>query len=107
MNGPNRPDPRSTPKGRGAADYQRLQLDRVSDVPLFALLSRGPEAMPVLRVLLQRGLSPAGAGGLTRFLSASLHGRDLEGLVRVICWTSDKLDISREGRGDPAGAAPH
>ncbi|MEO8366356.1 MAG: ankyrin repeat domain-containing protein [Pseudoxanthomonas sp.] len=48
--------------------------DGVSDVPLFALLSRGPEAMPVLRVLLQHGLSPAGAGGLTRFLSASLHG---------------------------------
>lgn len=48
--------------------------DGVSDVPLFALLSRGPEAMPVLRALLQRGVSPAGAGGLTRFLSASLHG---------------------------------
>jgi ankyrin repeat protein len=48
--------------------------DGVSDVPLFALLSRGPEAIPVLRVLLQRGVSPAGAGGLTRFLSASLHG---------------------------------
>ncbi len=48
--------------------------DGVSDVPLFALLSRGPEAMPVLRVLLRRGVSPAGAGGLTRFLSASLHG---------------------------------
>ena len=48
--------------------------DGVSDVPLFALLSRGPEAMPVLRVLLQRGVSPAGAGGLARFLSASLHG---------------------------------
>ena len=48
--------------------------DGVSDVPLFALLSRGAEAIPVLRVLLQRGISPAGAGGLTRFLSASLHG---------------------------------
>ena len=48
--------------------------DGVSDVPLFALLSRGPEAVPVLRVLLRHGVSPAGAGGLTRFLSASLHG---------------------------------
>jgi len=48
--------------------------DGVGDVPLFALLSRGPEAMPVLRVLLRRGVSPAGAGGLTRFLSASLYG---------------------------------
>ena len=48
--------------------------DGVSDVPLFALLSRGPEAMPVLRTLLRHGVSPAGAGGLSRFLFASLHG---------------------------------
>ena len=34
----NRPDPRSTPKGRGA-DYRRLQLDRVSDVPLYQQLA--------------------------------------------------------------------
>ena len=57
---------------RNGADAE--VCDGAGDVPLFALLSRGPEAMPVLRVLLKRGISPAGAGGLTRFLSASLHG---------------------------------
>ncbi len=48
--------------------------DALGDTPVFALLARGPDAMPVLRVLLQRGVSPAGAGGLSRFLAASLQG---------------------------------
>ncbi|MET1162264.1 MAG: ankyrin repeat domain-containing protein, partial [Pseudoxanthomonas sp.] len=48
--------------------------DSQDDVPVFALLARGPEALPLLRPLLQRGLSPAGAGGLSRFLAACLHG---------------------------------
>lgn len=48
--------------------------DSQGDVAVFALLARGPEALPLLRLLLQRGLSPAGAGGLSRFLSACLQG---------------------------------
>ena len=48
--------------------------DSQGDVPLFALLARGPDALPLLRVLVQRGLSPAGAGGLTRYLAGSLQG---------------------------------
>ena len=46
--------------------------DAQGDVPLFALLARGPEALPVLQVLLRRGLSPAGVGGLARFMAASV-----------------------------------
>ncbi|NDK40204.1 hypothetical protein DT603_15300 [Pseudoxanthomonas gei] len=56
---------------QGAAAEAR---DDLGDTALFALLARGPEALPVLRALLQRGVSPAGAGGLSRFLAASLHG---------------------------------
>ena len=45
-------------------------LDACGDTPMFALLSRGVDAIPTLQVLLQRGVSPAGRGGLTRFLAA-------------------------------------
>lgn len=44
--------------------------DTHGDTPLFALLSRGPSALPALQALLRRGVSPAGAGGLARFLAA-------------------------------------
>lgn len=44
--------------------------DAQGDIPMFALLARGPEALAVLQVLLQRGLSPAGAGGLARFMAS-------------------------------------
>ena len=57
--------------GQGADGEAR---DGQGDVPVFALLSRGPEALPLLRLLLQHGLSPAGAGGLSRYLSACLQG---------------------------------
>ncbi|RDZ26349.1 ankyrin repeat domain-containing protein [Lysobacter silvisoli] len=40
------------------------------DTPMFALLGRGPDAVPALQALLRRGVSPAGAGGLARFLAA-------------------------------------
>ncbi len=40
------------------------------DTPVFALLSQGPAAVPALQALLKRGASPAGAGGLARFLEA-------------------------------------
>lgn len=45
-------------------------LDACGDTPMFALLSRGMDAIPTLQVLLQHGVSPAGRGGLTRFLAA-------------------------------------
>ncbi|KRG71938.1 ankyrin repeat domain-containing protein [Pseudoxanthomonas dokdonensis] len=44
--------------------------DAVGDTPLFALLSRGAEAVPAVQVYLRHAVSPAGAGGLARFLSA-------------------------------------
>ncbi|WP_045738397.1 ankyrin repeat domain-containing protein [Xanthomonas sp. MUS 060] len=45
-------------------------LDADGDTPMFALLTRGVEAVPSLQVLLRHGVSPAGAGGLTRLLAA-------------------------------------
>ena len=51
--------------------------DAQGDTPLFAQLARGPQAMPVAHALLQGGLSPAGAGGLARFLAACLQGLSL------------------------------
>lgn len=44
--------------------------DAHGDTPMFALLGRGPTAVPALQALLRRGVSPAGAGGLARFLAA-------------------------------------
>jgi len=44
--------------------------DANGDTPLFALLTRGPTALPALQALLRRGVSPAGSGGLARFLAA-------------------------------------
>jgi len=47
--------------------------DACGDVPMFALLSRGIDAVASLQVLLRHGVSPAGAGGLSRFLGACVH----------------------------------
>ncbi len=47
--------------------------DACGDVPMFALLARGVEAVPALQALLRHGVSPAGAGGLTRLLSACVQ----------------------------------
>ncbi len=44
--------------------------DANGDTPFFALLTRGPSALPALQAMLRRGVSPAGAGGLARFLAA-------------------------------------
>ncbi len=44
------------------------------DTPLFGLLDRGAAALPALNALLARGVSPAGAGGLARFLGACVAG---------------------------------
>jgi len=44
--------------------------DRDGDTPMFAWLARGPSAVHAMQALLRRGVSPAGAGGLARFLAA-------------------------------------
>ncbi|MFC5570343.1 ankyrin repeat domain-containing protein [Lysobacter yangpyeongensis] len=62
----------------GADQVERLLLwgadpsvrDPNGDTPLFVLLARGPAALPALHALLRRGVSPAGSGGLARFLAA-------------------------------------
>jgi ankyrin repeat protein len=48
--------------------------DGNGDTPVFALLSQGPSALPALQALLKQGASPAGAGGLARFLEACASG---------------------------------
>ncbi len=60
--------------------------DRIEqDTPLFALMAQGPAVLPAMQALLRRGVSPAGAGGLARFLSACVAsdhaGRGLEGFA--------------------------
>ena len=52
---------------RGADAETRAGL---ADNAMFALLTRGPSALPALQALLRRGVSPAGSGGLARFLGA-------------------------------------
>src|SRR5690606_25043998 len=48
--------------------------DDAGDTPLFRLLSRGPGAVPAIQALLRHGASPAGSGGLARFLAACVDG---------------------------------
>lgn len=49
-------------------------LDARGDTPLFVLLGRGPTALPAIHALLRAGVSPAGRGGLGRFLAACVAG---------------------------------
>ena len=44
--------------------------DARGDTLVFSLMSRGPAAVPALVSVLARGVSPAGAGGLARFMAA-------------------------------------
>lgn len=44
--------------------------DGAGTTPMVKLLASGPAALASLQVMLQRGVSPAGAGGLARFLAA-------------------------------------
>ncbi|MFC5579044.1 ankyrin repeat domain-containing protein [Lysobacter niabensis] len=92
----------------GAEQVERLLLwgadpgvrDAQGDSPLFALLSRGPTAMPALQALLRRGVSPAGAGGLARFLAAcSASEQAARGLEYFA------LDLIERG-ADPFAASP-
>ncbi|HHW4680342.1 MAG TPA: ankyrin repeat domain-containing protein, partial [Xylella taiwanensis] len=43
------------------------------DMPIFSLLACGIEAVPTLKVLLRHGISPAGAGGLGRWLAVCVQ----------------------------------
>ncbi len=66
--------------------------DGLADNAAFALLARGPVALPALQALLRRGGSPAGAGGLSRFLSACVAD-DQAGRVLEHC----ALDLLERG----------
>ena len=46
-------------------------VNSIGETALFALLGLGRSALPSLRVLLDAGASPAGAGGLARWLAAA------------------------------------
>ncbi len=48
--------------------------DARGDTVLFALLDRAPSSLPALQALLRRGVSPAGRGGLGRFLATCSAG---------------------------------
>jgi ankyrin repeat protein len=74
--------------------------DARGDTLLFALLSQGPAGQPALATLLARGVTPAGAGGLARFMAACAAddqaARTLE---------SCALDLLERG-ADPFAASP-
>lgn len=74
--------------------------DACGDTPMFALLARGVDAVPVLQVLLAHGVSPAGRGGLGRLLAACVQqdhaNRGLEQLA---------LEFLERG-ADPFAPAP-
>jgi len=73
--------------------------DAHGDIPMFALLSRGAEGLPAVQVLLRHGASPAGGGGLARFLAACAHG---EHAARGL--ESCALELLSRG-ADPFGAS--
>ncbi|WP_407353115.1 ankyrin repeat domain-containing protein [Luteimonas sp. R10] len=73
--------------------------DGFADSAVFRLLARGPDAVDALQAMLRRNVSPAGAGGLARFLAACARseqaGRGLEQLA---------LELLERG-ADPFAAA--
>lgn len=75
------------------------------DTPLHALLDAGPDAVPSLRALLQHAVSPAGAGGLARFLAAAhASGQDVAAQEAVAL---ELLDHGADPfAGSPAGDPP-
>jgi ankyrin repeat protein len=75
-------------------------VDAAGDVPMFALLARGVDAVPALQALLAHGVSPAGRGGLGRFLAACLqHDQASRGLEQFA------LELAEHG-ADPFGTSP-
>ncbi len=75
------------------------ERDVRGDVPLHANLARGPAARPVIRVLLDAGLSPAGGAGLARFLAACSPGTDSVGAQALA------LELLQRG-ADPFATSP-
>lgn len=75
-------------------------LDACGDTPMFALLARGIDAVPSLQVLLDRGVSPAGRGGLARLLAACVqHDQASRGLEQLA------LELLERG-ADPFAPSP-
>ncbi|MGH8033092.1 MAG: ankyrin repeat domain-containing protein, partial [Luteimonas sp.] len=54
------------------ADAEVVNAD--GDTAALVLLAQGPAALPALQALLRHGVSPAGSGGLARFLGACAAG---------------------------------
>ncbi|MFC3550658.1 ankyrin repeat domain-containing protein [Lysobacter cavernae] len=80
--------------------------DANGDTPLFALLARGAAAVPSLQALLRRAASPAGSGGLARFLAACSADGDATASGLETC-ALDLLErgadpFARSAAGDPA-----
>ncbi len=71
------------------------------DTPVYTQLARGVEAGPVLTLLLQRGASPAGAGGLARYLAACVSNAGRESAAAEAI----ALELLERG-ADPFAAAP-
>ena len=72
-----------------------------SDSVMFALLARGPRGWPGVQSLLRRAVSPAGAGGLGRFLGACNNGVDPAGRGLEHC----ALSLLERG-ADPFAPSP-
>lgn len=77
--------------------------DRRGDTPLFALLGRGPHAIASMRELLARAASPAGAGGLARFLAACSAAAPARGAEAFALELLDRGadPFARSPAGDP------
>ena len=73
--------------------------DGNGDTPLFALLARGADAMPAVQAYLRRACSPAGRGGLARFLAACANGEHAASSQQQFA-----LDLLDRG-ADPYGAS--
>lgn len=74
--------------------------DAAGDTPMFAWLAQGPAAAAAVQALLRRGVSPAGAGGLSRFLAACVAAdRADRGLEKLA------LDLLDRG-ADPFAPTP-
>ena len=74
--------------------------DGTGTTPMFNLLGSGPSAQESLTVMLQRGVSPAGAGGLARFLAACMTRGQPDGSLEHLA-----LELLERG-ADPFAPSP-
>lgn len=84
------------------ADAEVRDID--GDTPMHMFLGRGPEAAASVRALLERAATPAGAGGLARFLAAChASGRDVAALEGLALELLDRGadPFARSPAGDP------